>query len=66
MRRTRLGRPRLEVLVRVQASVPVRYAPARATCGFTFDGLRGAPDEALLAWFTDNDGFRWQLDETST
>lgn len=34
-----------------------------ATCGFTFDGLRGTPDEALLAWFTDDDGFRWQLDE---
>jgi hypothetical protein len=34
-----------------------------ATCGFTFDGLSGTPDEALVSWYTDNDGFRWQLDE---
>ena len=34
-----------------------------AACVFVFEGLRGSPDEALVAWFTDDDGFRWQLDE---
>lgn len=34
-----------------------------AICGFTFDERPGTPDEALVAWFTDDDGFRWQLDE---
>lgn len=33
-----------------------------ATCIFTFDKLRGTPDAALVVWFTDDDGFRWQLD----
>jgi hypothetical protein len=34
-----------------------------ATCGFTFDAVADSPDEVLVAWFTDDDGFRWQLDE---
>jgi hypothetical protein len=34
-----------------------------ATCGLTFDRLLGTPDEALVSWFTDDDGFRWQLDQ---
>jgi len=34
-----------------------------ARCGFTFDHLPDYPDQVLVAWFTDDDGFRWQLDE---
>lgn len=32
-------------------------------CGFTFPGLQRDPDQILVAWFTDDAGFRWQLDE---
>jgi hypothetical protein len=31
--------------------------------GFSFADLPGAPDEVAVAWFTDDDGTRWQLDE---
>jgi hypothetical protein len=34
-----------------------------SACTFAFEGLPQAPDEALVAWFTDDAGFRWQLDE---
>jgi hypothetical protein len=30
---------------------------------FTFPDLRVEPDHVLVAWFTDDAGFRWQLDE---
>jgi hypothetical protein len=32
-------------------------------CRFTFDGLTRDEDHILVAWFTDDAGFRWQLDE---
>jgi hypothetical protein len=32
-------------------------------CRFTFDGLHADPDHIVVAWFTDDAGFRWQLDE---
>jgi hypothetical protein len=32
-------------------------------CGFGFDGLTDDPDQVLVTWFTDDAGFRWQLDE---
>ena len=32
-------------------------------CRFTFDGLHVDPDHIVVAWFTDDAGFRWQLDE---
>lgn len=31
--------------------------------GFSFDVSRPEPDRVLVAWFTDGDGFRWQVDE---
>jgi len=31
--------------------------------GFTFPDEPGTPDQVLVAWFTDDAGFRWQLDE---
>jgi hypothetical protein len=34
-----------------------------ASCAFSFKGLADAPDQVLVAWFTDDAGFRWQLDE---
>jgi hypothetical protein len=34
-----------------------------AGCGFLFGQLTVAPDEVLVAWFTDDADFRWQLDE---
>jgi hypothetical protein len=34
-----------------------------ARCGFTFTDLPREPDQVLVAWFTDDDGFRWQLDQ---
>jgi hypothetical protein len=34
-----------------------------AICGFSFDALPDGPEKVLVAWFTDDDGFRWQLDE---
>lgn len=34
-----------------------------ARCSFRFVGHRPEPDEVLVAWFTDDAGFRWQLDE---
>jgi hypothetical protein len=37
--------------------------PPGATCEFTFDNLTESPDQVLVAWFTDDDEFRWQLDE---
>jgi hypothetical protein len=33
-------------------------------CAFGFkEGLKHEPDHVLVAWFTDDAGFRWQLDE---
>jgi len=34
-----------------------------ARCGFTFKDPRPEPDQVLVAWFTDDAGFRWQLDQ---
>ena len=34
-------------------------------CGFVFDSLSRETDQVLVAWFTDDAGFRWQLDEYS-
>jgi hypothetical protein len=34
-----------------------------ARCGFAFKDLRPEPDQVLVAWFTDDAGFRWQLDQ---
>lgn len=34
-----------------------------ARCGFIFKDLTIEPDQVLVAWFTDDDGFRWQLDQ---
>lgn len=36
----------------------------RGRAGFSFDDLPGGPDEVAVAWFTDDDGNRWQLDES--
>ena len=33
-----------------------------ARCGFSFGESYRDPDQVLVAWFTDDDGFRWQLD----
>jgi hypothetical protein len=32
-------------------------------CRFTFDGLTLVEDHIVVAWFTDDAGIRWQLDE---
>ena len=34
-------------------------------CGFSFKNYprRGGPDVVFVAWFTDDAGFKWQLDE---
>ena len=32
-------------------------------CRFTFDGLSLDPGHTVVAWFTDDAGFRWQVDE---
>lgn len=37
--------------------------PPGATCGFTFHNLTESPDQVLVAWFADDDEFRWQLDQ---
>jgi hypothetical protein len=34
-----------------------------ARCSFIFKDLEPEPDHVLAAWFTDDAGFRWQLDE---
>jgi hypothetical protein len=34
-----------------------------ATCAFIFKGTDAEPDQVLVAWFTDDAGYRWQLDE---
>lgn len=34
-----------------------------ARCGFIFKDLNPEPDQVLVAWFTDDAGFRWQLDQ---
>lgn len=34
-----------------------------ASCAFSFSGLTREPDQVLVAWFNDDAGFRWQLDE---
>jgi hypothetical protein len=33
-------------------------------CGFVFNGLVREPDQIFVAWFNDDSGNRWQLDET--
>jgi hypothetical protein len=35
----------------------------RSTCIFVFNKLAVTPDMVVVAWFTDDAGFRWQLDE---
>lgn len=35
----------------------------KSRCGFTFKDLTREPDQVLVAWFTDDAGFRWQLDQ---
>jgi hypothetical protein len=35
----------------------------KVSCGFAFKGLAAHPDQAFVAWFTDDAGNRWQLDE---
>jgi hypothetical protein len=36
----------------------------RASCGFNFSEVSSAgPDDILVVWFTDDAGFRWQLDD---
>ena len=35
----------------------------KSRCGFTFNDLPPDPNEVLVAWFTDDAGFRWQLDQ---
>ncbi len=35
----------------------------RGRGGFSFAGLESSPDQVGVAWFTDDDGTRWQLDE---
>ena len=32
-------------------------------CGFSFKDLPDDPDQVLVAWFTDDAGIRWQLDQ---
>lgn len=34
-----------------------------AQCSFAFTGLQQEKAQVLVAWFTDDAGFRWQLDE---
>jgi uncharacterized membrane-anchored protein YhcB (DUF1043 family) len=35
----------------------------KVSCGFAFKGLPPEPDQVFVAWFTDDAGNRWQLDE---
>jgi hypothetical protein len=35
----------------------------KSRCGFTFKDLPPDPNQVLVAWFTDDAGFRWQLDQ---
>ena len=32
-------------------------------CGFSFKDLPDDPNQVLVAWFTDDAGIRWQLDQ---
>jgi hypothetical protein len=34
-----------------------------ARCSFHFEGHEPEPDHVLVVWFTDDAGFRWQLDQ---
>jgi len=34
-----------------------------ARCAFSFKELAREPDQVLVVWFTDDAGFRWQLDQ---
>ena len=35
----------------------------KSRCGFSFKDLTNEPDQVLVVWFTDDAGFRWQLDQ---
>jgi hypothetical protein len=35
----------------------------KVSCGFAFKGYPPEPDQVFVAWFTDDAGNRWQLDE---
>lgn len=35
----------------------------RSACGFSFPEIAIEPDQVYVAWFNDDAGFRWQLDE---
>lgn len=35
----------------------------RCGFGFSFEDLESEPDQVVVAWFTDDAGFRWQLDQ---
>jgi hypothetical protein len=41
----------------------IETVPPGASCGFIFDDPTESPDRVLVAWFTDDDEFRWQLDQ---
>ena len=43
----------------------LRYKTLRPgkRCRFTFDGMSLDAGHTVVAWFTDNGGFRWQVDE---
>lgn len=46
-----------------QAVSRVEVIRPGSRCGFAFDGLSRQSDQVLVTWFTDDAGFRWQLDE---
>jgi hypothetical protein len=58
------GAPPMQALVDVK---PVRAFPRLRPgdrCAFSFKNtLKREPDYVLVVWFTDDAGFRWQLDE---
>jgi hypothetical protein len=54
----------VESLIDVKPVRALARLRAGGRCQFLFkEGLKCEPDYVLVAWFTDDAGFRWQLDE---
>jgi len=53
----------MEVMLDERAVSRYGTLPPGSPCKFTFAATDGNDDHIVVAWFTDDAGFRWQLDE---
>lgn len=59
-----LGGRQIDAFIDVKPVSRLARLRPGSRCAFTFEkGLKIEPDFVLVAWFTDDAGFRWQLDE---